>query len=36
MLGYVATALANKAAIPTSFPDNFRGNVQLQRHGHRC
>jgi len=36
MLCCVATALANKAASPASFLDNFGGNVQLQRHGRRC
>jgi len=36
MLGCVATALANKAASPASFPDNFGDNVQLQRRGHQC
>jgi amidase len=33
MLGCVATAPANKAAIPTSFPDNFGGNMDYNGMG---
>src|SRR6202162_1689435 len=33
MLGCIATAPANKAAIPTSFPDNFGGNMDYNGMG---
>src|ERR1700747_3629265 len=33
MLGCVGTAPASKAAIPTSFPDNFGGNLDYNRMG---
>src|SRR5215470_10705980 len=33
MLGCVATAPANKAAIPTSYPDNFGGNMDYNGMG---
>jgi acetamidase/formamidase len=35
MLGCVATAPANKAAIPATFPDNFGGNMDYNGMGRR-
>jgi acetamidase/formamidase len=33
MMGCVGTAPANKAAIPTSYPDNFDGNMDYNGRG---